>query len=169
MRDTVKPQWIMQGEFERYHWYNVSGLSDPLFKKWLDRVKELDWTGYELWVYGGLLEPWYTWDIDCTVMGPYNPDRIRELLYGITRVGFNIGLRSDVKWGRELFDWQEYKLTNQTKYIEYAYYSGSIWADGRQSNYAILNSDGLWMGGREWPIQKTLNKHHNYKSPLRLI
>lgn len=169
MRDNVKQQWIMQGEFERYHWYSANGVGDPLFAAWCHRVRELDWQDYELWIYGGILEPWATYDVDCTIIGPYDPDRIRYLLEGVTRVGFNTGLRSDVKWGTELFDWQEYKRTNKSKYIEYAYYSGSIWSDGRQSNYALLNKDKLWMGGKEWPIVKTLNKHHDYRSPVKLI
>jgi hypothetical protein len=43
---------------------------DQEFHKYFNVARELDWTGLDLWVYGGIVSGWRTDDIDATIIGP---------------------------------------------------------------------------------------------------
>ena len=42
---------------------------------------------YEVWLSGGFLQNWKTWDIDITLLGPCLPELIQPLLYTGTDLG----------------------------------------------------------------------------------
>ena len=73
-------------------------LNDPNFKLWLNTIKEMDWQGYELWIYGGILDKPVTRDIDASLIGPWDPDKIRLLLYGMYQTAFELQLMPDIKY-----------------------------------------------------------------------
>lgn len=76
----------------------INGLQDSRFIFWLTTVQQLDWQDYELWVYGGLLHKQSTRDIDASLVGPWNPIKIRELLDGMYQSAFELQLMPDIKY-----------------------------------------------------------------------
>lgn len=73
-------------------------LNDPNFKLWLNTIKEMDWQGYELWIYGGILDKPVTRDIDASLIGPWDPDKIRLLLDGMYHAAFELQIEPDIKY-----------------------------------------------------------------------
>tara|TARA_R110000803_G_scaffold192745_1_gene255644 strand:+ start:83 stop:469 length:387 start_codon:yes stop_codon:yes gene_type:complete len=43
------------------------------FKEYFDKIRDLDWTGLDLWVYGGIVSHWETKDIDAIIIGDTIP------------------------------------------------------------------------------------------------
>ena len=76
----------------------LRGLEDERFKIWLSRSGDLDWTDYELWVYGGILDKPITKDLDASLIGPWDPDRIRLLLDGMYQAAFELQIEPDIKY-----------------------------------------------------------------------
>jgi len=76
----------------------ICTLNDPNFKLWLNTIKEMDWQDYELWVYGGLLHKYSTRDIDASLVGPWDPGKIRALLDGMYQTAFELQLMPDIKY-----------------------------------------------------------------------
>lgn len=161
---------LVYGDHKCDNWNSINGIEDPLFKYWVQRIGEFT-DGYEVMLYGGVLENWDTHDIDCTITGPYNPKHIRWMLDNIIRCTLECGLFPDIKYSRsgKLFKWSEWVGTGESVTIEYSYYRGSFNYNGALIEFAELNSSGLWNGTKKWPINKTLNKNHNYKDPIRLL
>ena len=159
---------IEYGDYEQLNWNSLEGLDDPLLIKFIDRLKELNWGSYNLFLYGGIIEGWETFDVDGSIIGPRNPAHINYLLDNITRIGFEMGIYPDIKWATRLFDWQDYIIDKKPQTIEYANYRGTRISSGRLLEYATL-VDGLYMSTKTWPLTKTLNKNHNYSSPLKLF
>ena len=44
------------------------------FKEYFDKIRDLDWTGLDLWVFGGIVSNWKTKDIDSIIFGDTLPD-----------------------------------------------------------------------------------------------
>lgn len=159
---------IIYGDYQCSQWNGVIGLNDPLFKVWLEAIKEyLD--GYELWVYGGVIEDWLTFDLDATIIGPNDPKRINEVLDNIARVSFSYGLFPDIKYSIDgkLFNWSEWERTGEYTTCKYAYYRPSMIVDGKLIEWGTLEND-LWVGTRIWPMKKAIHKDHTYKDPIQI-
>ena len=156
---------IQYGDYEQMYWRSLKGPNDYMLIKFIDRLKELNWGSYSLFLYGGILEGWETFDVDGSIIGPRDPAHINYLLDNITRIGFEMRIYPDIKWATELFDWN----TNKDPItIEYANYRGTRIIDGKLIEYGKL-SDGLYMSSTTFPLTKTLNKKHIYSSPLKLF
>lgn len=74
-------------------------LNDSRFIFWLTSVQqELDWRDYELWVYGGILDKPRTRDLDASLVGPWDPIKIRQLLTGMYQKAFELNIEPDIKY-----------------------------------------------------------------------
>ena len=130
----------------------LAGLDSPIVKELLDRIKELDWTDYELWTHGSILGESTANDIDLTIIGPRDVERVSKLLEGCVRLGYQRNIQTDVKYLVEghLYDAVEgHPQCN----IE-AHYQPEIWINGTTYKYGQL-VDGLWCTERHWPMAKS--------------
>ena len=160
---------IKYGDYVCPYWNGIISLEDPLFLSWWDRVKPyLD--GYEFWIYGGVLEDWLSFDVDATIIGPYNPDRINYMLENIVRISFEYGIFPDIKYSIDgkLFTWSEYMRTKETVTCKYAYYQPHMEVDDKLIEWGT-KEDGLWVASRTWPMSKSLNKNHTFQDPIKLF
>ena len=57
----------VNGGLELVPW--IEGTDDPIYTGCLSDLLELDWTGYQLYLVGGVLEGWKTTDIDICITG----------------------------------------------------------------------------------------------------
>jgi hypothetical protein len=139
----------------------IRGLEDELTQDLLNAIKQLDWTDYELWTHGSILGTALANDIDFTIIGPRDNQRISELLEGCVRLGYERNIQTDTKYLVEgqLYDW---KCGESQCNIE-AHYRPEIWINGTTYKYGTL-VDGLWLTERYWPMTKEAPY-----SPLRLI
>ena len=160
-----KQRHIIYGNYIQDSWHPLRGIEDPKTIEFIEKIKELDWSDYKLFVYGGILvDDYTTYDIDGTIMGPRDTDRIRYLLASITEIGFEMGVYPDIKWAEDLYD----PTIDSTKTINYAHYRGYKFIDDRFLKYATLNN-GLWERERTWPMMKSQINGLVYKSPLQII
>ena len=144
---AYKIQAIEYGRFKNSEWKTLNGLESV--ESTIQRCKqEIDWTGYQLWAHGNILNGTDTWDIDMTLV----------------RIGFEEKTLIDVKYSvsNELYD----PNTDTSKEILYACYRGRITVDGTTFEYSKL-VDGLYLKSTKYPMNKTKGK--SYKSPHQII
>lgn len=158
----MRKQHIIYGDYNQDTWHSLRGIEDPKVIEFIDRIKELNWGTYSLYIYGGILLDRDTYDIDGTIMGPRDPGHINYLLDGITNISFELGVLHDIKWSQELYD----PNIDTTKTCNYAYYRQHRWDDNKFIRYASLDN-GLYMRDKTWPLNKT--KGIKYPSPLKLF
>ena len=155
---------IYYGNHQCEEFKPLNGIKDPLFLEWLDRIKEIDFMGYELWIYGGILEGWETYDIDGTILGRRHESKINNLLDHIVRISFELGVFPDIKWSEDpLYDPNK----DIVRCCNYAYYRGEMMRHGEFVKWTEFE-DGLYERGKCWPMKKR-REDHVYKSPIRLI
>lgn len=160
---------ITYGSYSNDKWNGITGLQDPLFKEWAKHIEPV-LQGYELWIYGGVLEDWLAMDIDGSIIGPYDPDKINEVLHDIVRISFEYAVFPDIKYtfDGKLFNWSDWRDHGVKQTIKYAYYRPMMWVNDKLIEWGT-HQDGLWTAERTWPINRTLNKNHNYKDPVKLF
>ena len=88
---------ITHGEYSNNEWYGIGGIENPIYKLIIARIlTEIEFLDeYELFVHGGILEDWITWDIDFYMTGPYDPVKIKSILSTISKIGFEEQLICD--------------------------------------------------------------------------
>ena len=47
---------------------------DTEFREYFDKIRDLDWRGLDLWVFGGIVSNWKTKDIDSIIIGDTIPE-----------------------------------------------------------------------------------------------
>ena len=159
---------IKYGKFERTEWNSICGLEDPLVQKWFECIDFMDWSEYELWVHGSILEDRPTLDIDLTLIGPDSPERVNFMLETMVACGFHLGIYADVKYlyDGELFDHQEWLENPHWITNIYANYRPEIEVDGKNFNYGESIS-GYYISTQVHPLKKV--RHKNMPSPVRIL
>ena len=85
-------------------WRTYKGVDDPQYKKFQSHLDKIKWNyEYQLWLIGGALTGRETYDIDLSLVGPYNPPVIKEILYDLTKIGYDIETWVDAKYVDSLF------------------------------------------------------------------
>lgn len=160
---------IEYGDYSCDNWNGIISLDDPLFRSWFEKVKPY-LIGYELWVYGGVLEDWLTHDIDASIIGPNNPKHINWMLENIVRVSFEYGVFPDIKYSIDgkLFNWSEWVDTKESVLCKYAYYKPNMKVNNKGIYWGTFK-DGLWTAERLWPMNKAIHAKHNFKDPVKLF
>ena len=163
----MKKESVQFGEFSNDEWTTINGLQSFEVQYVLDRIKkEIDWTGYQLYVHGTILNDIDTHDIDMTIMGPVSPNRINSMLESIVRIGFEEKIYCDVKFSISdtLYD----PTKDVPKTIRYACYAGMIKVDGRTYRYAE-KVYGLYLAETKYPMTKTIDSGLEYHAPVQVI
>jgi len=153
------------GLFSNDMWHSLNGLESV--QHIIKMLKEeIVWGDYQLWVHGTILNNIETWDMDLTIIGPSNPEKINELLEAVVQIGFREKHYLDVKCSLsgELYD----PVNDTTKNILYACYKPSIKVNGKEFKYGT-GVCGLWLKETRYPMQKRRLSSIVLKSPVRLI
>jgi len=169
---------IEYGPYKNKVWYKVTGINDPIIQDILKRIKsEVNTEGYSFYVYGGILEGWETTDLDMIFVGPYDVERVKEILTKVTEISFEERFQVDIRYQFEskIFDFKEW-TKGDTESAEL--YSHAILYDKIKSNNQVVNYDGYWKDDLfilrfQQPMSKQVFKHMQtnfmYKSPYKLI
>ena len=153
MGDTYCMQkHVKYGAFECERLHELAGLQDPLVIEYMKRINEIDWTNYELWTHGSILNNSTAKDLDLTIIGPNVPHRINYLLKRCVKIGFDLFMQVDIKY------LVKGKLYNHTTGVArkqlLAHYKPEIWINGMTYRYAH-KQDGLWVSERQYPMTKS--------------
>jgi hypothetical protein len=159
---------IKFGKFERSEWELLHGLGDPTVKSFMKCIDFMDWSRYELYAHGGILEDRLTADIDLTIIGPKNPKQVNFMLETCVACGFNYGIYADIKYlyDGELFDHQEWLDTGEYVTNIYASYAPEIYINGETFKYAV-DFEGFWLAEQSHPLGKV--RDLDMPSPKQII
>ena len=64
----------------------MQGTDDPIYQGCLADLLTLDWTGYKLYLVGGILQGWKTTDIDICITGTVQ-DNLPDLMKQAEKLG----------------------------------------------------------------------------------
>ena len=156
-------------------WYCIRGIDDPKVVDNINRIKmqqEL-FKGFELWIVGGVVEGWHTWDIDWVVTGPYQPKKIKKILDWIIEVGFDLGIYPDATYVEEVMDLHEWQNSGICK-DRWIWKNTNVYgANGRiHKNPKYHEMDGLWRRWAQCPYKKNVDmdaKGHKYHKPVKIL
>ena len=154
---------VQYGEYTAEEILPIDGIKDPRFQLWLRQIIELDWEGYELYIYGGILENRKTADLDGCIIG--DPDRLKieYLLSNIVRISFELQIWPDIQYNMsgEIYD----PILDKEKTITYAYYRPHLNYKGLEVNRGELK-DGFYQKQLKWPQNK---ESQTPQHPLQII
>ena len=164
---------IQYGKYIGHKWYGFTSHQHPLVQKCINSIQNSpeNFEGYDLYLVGGILEGWLTWDLDFALHGPYDPPKIKKGLNWITEVCFDHHIYPDPiyqelsTWNPNTIDYHErwgYNISN--KFIK----------DGEEkdlSNY-IKVEEGLYKHIELVPYEKQrikLKEGYKYQIPIKLL
>jgi hypothetical protein len=156
-------------------WFGIGGPDHPLFKTLVSRtLSESKYISeYKLYVIGGLLEEWVSWDIDLAIIGEYDPIKIKEIFETIMRLSFELRIFTDLHYQRKLWpvhlyskyggyeeEHECYRLSNNFKNNE-----------NPQDLSDLKYVDGLYVHTIKYPFEKHIQRRSDgyiHKEPLLL-
>lgn len=165
------------GKYKSDTWYGIDSFENERFQTFLEEVKSKPelFDQHELYLTGGILEDWITWDVDLAITGPYIPSKILSAMTWITLLGFKHGIYPDVVYVDELFDLHEWQKDSSGASVEKWVYQldSTFIKDGIEKDMG----EGQWRDGlyRRWltfPYQKNYEAildGHLYKKALKIF
>jgi len=154
---------VIYGEHKAEEILPIEGIKDPRFQTWMREILKLNWDGYELWLYGGILENRRTADLDGCIIGEPDPLKIEYLLDNIVKISFALQIYPDIQYNMtgEVYD----PITDKEKTITYAYYRQYLNYKGMEFNRG-LPKDGWFQKEIKWPHNKETKLPQH---PIQLI
>ena len=176
--------------------YGIGGIKNPIFQlivaRIIDEVEFLD--EFELFVHGGILEDWLTYDADLFLTGPYEPEKIKSILKHIIKIGFEESMLCDISFqqggwhkhydGKEIPGecYLKHKMDTDVEMrskglaTELLYCYDKLFVQGKLSEGKFLElPNGLFRRDLSVRNQKNQQKHHDrmatgykYKWPIKL-
>ena len=167
---------IQFGDLLGFKWY---GFDDYNHSQVQANIKEVIsrpelFKGFELYITGGILEGWLTWDIDWAIVGPYQPQKIKKIFKWIIEIGFEHNIYPDVTYAKKLFDLHDWQNGGVCEDRWIYRQSDTFVKEGvRQdlSNY-IKVEDDFYKYWCTCPFDKNIemnSKGYRYKKPIRVI
>jgi hypothetical protein len=170
---------IEYGPFKRSVWLAIPNQSHPLFHALINDLRAIEEFahGYSLYVFGGILEDWLSWDIDVAITGEYRPEILKPLMHKILDVSFKRGIYIDLKFilNSDVFDFRDWLRDSEMMLTEYVVieYSDKFLKNGVSQEFNnISEMDGLWRRSIYLPSRKQLSKMeegYHYASPIKII
>ena len=141
----------VNGGLELVPW--ITGITDDIYKGCIEDLLKLDWSGYKLYLVGGVLQGWQTTDIDICITGTIGDD-LPILMEEATKLG-----PFDLYYVKSLDEIKD----NTTRIWEFAKHSDRKHAKATRWN-GQWKQDGLF-----WMTEKFDAKGRTYdKEPLML-
>ena len=170
---------IEYGPFKRSIWLAIPNQSHPLFHALINDLRAIEEFahGYSLYVFGGILEDWLSWDIDVAITGEYRPEILKPLMHKILDVSFKRGIYIDLKFilNSDVFDFRDWLRDSEMMISEYQVieYSDKFLKNGVSQEFNNIGEmDGLWRRSIYLPSRKQLSKMeegYHYASPIKII
>lgn len=166
---------IKYAEFSSDVWYSIPNQDHELFKFLIYQIKnKVKYVNdFEVYVAGGLLEDWDSWDIDMFMIGEYEPDKIKEVMRQIISIGFELNIFIDLSYITSLWrvDLMKKGFYNNIQLEVYKYHD-TFERLGEVHKYKYEPIDGIFKSTHNLPYPKHIEKIENgyrYKKPIRII
>ena len=91
---------IQYGDYSGSFWYGLQSTNNPIWR-WIEHRLKTEVPHrdiFEMWVSGSILEYWTSWDVDVFIFGEYFPEKIKESLDAIVRIGFEENVFLDASY-----------------------------------------------------------------------
>jgi hypothetical protein len=151
-------QW---GEFHRKDWYAPGGVEHPLSKQIITEIQNNKhlFEGRQVWIGGGLLQPWYSWDIDLFIEGEWS-EGAKQMLEWCAGLGFYYGVFIDVKLVTKYADVRLWQDTRDIVKFKSYIHSPEIYIEGKQSEGALMYVPykDVYVVDSQIPVDKNLQK-----------
>ena len=141
-------------------------LGDKEFQQAYQPIFDLDWTGYDLYLVGSLTNSESSNDIDATIVGPYDPPKILELLKGVEACGpWDIAYNSEV--------YEPWRIGDPTRMVPMGKSKQSKFERGNPRK-SSNGTPGQWQDGIYWlkwelPCDKQMKNPERYADEIQLI
>ena len=180
---------ISYGTFTGKNWLAIGGTHHPLFQifvrelKHLQKQGKINFKGYSLYVCGGILEDWLSWDVDLVLIG--KPSLMAyKILYNIKKLAFIYKVYIDVnlqpsikgvmlncgnisKWDSNFFTIKAWEISNKFVIDDFEGNKKIRLYKWKKSKYNLYEEDKIY------PFQKNLNKYQNegfvYSKPYKIL
>jgi hypothetical protein len=170
--------WNGEVEYHTYKqkgWYAVGGPQHPLFRTFVSRiVSESKYVSeYKLYVIGGVLEEWLSWDIDFAITGEYNSYKLKEVFETILRIGYDLRIFPDMHFQESLWRVDLYSKDELGPEKHDCWRLSNVFArDGEYQDLSnFVYEDGLYKQSISYPFPKHVKRKEEgyvYKKPLLL-
>ena len=161
-------------QYGNYEWdWQREQPTQIKFDKWKSDFLSLpDIHKYDVWLTGGFLEGWDTWDIDIILTGPYKPKLIKSLLYNGTNLGIKkYNMFVDVTYQISPNTIQKFCNNMSPKVVKKIVLGNSLSQDNKLISFSKfgrkINSE-LSVRYDIYPKEKHLSRTYK-KQPYRLI
>jgi len=138
----------------------MKGIDDPVAKKSIEKLLNLNWGHYNLYIVGGLIQGWETKDIDIAVTGPIiNHDKFVELITEASKIDF-----IDISYQKKI----QVNLIGEAEQMKPIRIDvGRLSKPNKQVNSYFEN--GLWFRILRYPMLKQIKNKRVYTSQPVLI
>lgn len=167
---------IQFGDRIREIWYGFDDFNHEKVQANIAEVisKPHLFKGFDLYIMGGILEGWLTWDIDWFLVGPYMPDKIKEVFNWIEEVGFKHGIYPDNTYSKKLVSLNHWQNTRKFEAGWHYKNSNLFIKEGKRANMSNYEKtdNGLYKRWTDAPFAKNIKmdkKGHKYKKPIKII
>jgi len=138
----------------------MKGIEDPIAKKQVKKLLNLNWGHYNLYLVGGLIQGWETKDIDVAVTGPIiNQDKFIYLIKEASKIDF-----IDISYRKNM----QASLIGEAEHMKPIRIDvGRLSKPSKQVNSYFEN--GLWFRIFSYPMLKQIENKRIYTSQPVLI
>jgi hypothetical protein len=138
----------------------MKGIEDPIAKKQVKKLLNLNWGHYNLYLVGGLIQGWETKDIDVAVTGPIiNQDKFIYLIKEASKIDF-----IDISYRKNM----QASLIGEAEHMKPVRIDvGRLSKPNKQVNSYFEN--GLWFRILSYPMLKQIKNKRVYTSQPVLI
>ena len=168
---------ITYGKLTGVRWTSIKGMDDEIFQQFIYFLNNIEWNDeYSVYVVGGVIEGWETWDIDMALVGPYRPPVIHKYFDIINTLCFTLGVYPDLKYfpsEDDMFKFEDWIDGNQEmetlKVFEWSDYFA---CNGERRKLVGEWVDGLFVREVNAPFARQLEKYYNEgrvcKNPIKI-
>lgn len=165
---------IQLDRFSAKNWFGIGGPKHPIFRTLVNRINaEVPHLNeFNLFVIGGLLEDWLSWDVDLALIGEYQPEKIKVIFEKICEIAFDLHIFVDTHYQPKLWRVDKYsKGQVPAEDIECWHLSDTFTKDGNSTIYNCEYVDGLYKTTIKYPLQKhvdKINEGYVYHRPIKI-
>tara|TARA_R110002012_G_scaffold158428_2_gene319840 strand:+ start:2916 stop:3503 length:588 start_codon:yes stop_codon:yes gene_type:complete len=180
---------VSYGKFTEKNWLAIGGIRHPLFQSFVRELKNLqkqnkiNFKNYKLYVCGGVLEDWVSWDVDFILVG--KPSLMAyKILYNIKKLAFELKFYIDVnlqpslkgvivncgnikKWNGQYFKIKAWEISNKFITTDPKGNEKVCIYKWKKSKYGLYEEDKIY------PFTKNLIKYQKegfiYKEPRKVL
>ena len=166
---------LQYGEFVGNEWFGVGGPNHPLIQKIIKEIQEIpNINVFDVFITGGILEDWITWDLDVILTGSYQPKHLIKILRDIVKIGFDNHTYIDVVFKETLWriDLMKPESLNEDKSWIWEYSNIFKKNDEWIRKYQFYPENGLFKRYNVLPFKKHLDKiseGYTYKKPVQIV